>query len=97
MKTYLAPSYLICNFSSLLASLPAVLLCYLFLMVRVGVLALVVGHGVRTGHAGVYRGLSGGACYIGCFLARGGVGRCASSPPEFEIWDWALGFASTQI
>ena len=60
MKTYLAPGYLICNFCSLLASLPAVLLCYLFLMVRVHVLALVVGHEMRTGHAGVCRGLSSG-------------------------------------
>ena len=51
MKTYLAPSYLICNFSSLLASLPAVLLRYLFLMVQVHVLALVVNHGMRTRRA----------------------------------------------
>ena len=51
MKTYLAPSYLIRNFSSLLASLPAVLQCCLVLKAHVHMLALVVIRKIRTRHA----------------------------------------------
>ena len=72
MKTHLAPSYLICGFSSLLASLPAVLQSYPWLLfinygpdmrkIRYESLGDVTNHWME-------QGLSDGTGYINCSLA----------------------------